>query len=124
MFSPRLRNLTKVLYPIANVNIHPTQVVLVSKRGDIITLNGDLDVSNELSCDDEGDRFLRSFSYPRARCTFLPNDIPTLGEVLVLFLVRRDAIYVRVLCLDQGDGVTHTASVELTSDTVSCIGQK
>lgn len=80
-----------------------------------------MNISNELSCDDEEDQFLRSFSYPRTRCTFLPNGIPTLGEILVLFLVRRNAICVRVLHLDQGGGVTQAASVGLTSDTVSFI---
>lgn len=118
------RDPTQVPCPIANINIHPTRIVLVSKRGDITTLNDDLDISNELNCDDEEDRFLRSFTYPRARCTFLPNDIPTLGEILVLFLVRRNVIRVRVLHLDQGDGVAQNASVELTSNIVSCIQPK
>jgi hypothetical protein len=115
---------TQVPYPIANINIHPTQVVLVSKRGDVVTLDNDLNVSNEIDCDEEEDRFLRSFSYPRTRCTFLPNDIPAVGEILVLFLVRRDAIRVRVLASSSGDGVTQIASVELNSDVVSRIQPK
>ncbi|KAF9644503.1 hypothetical protein BDM02DRAFT_3190540 [Thelephora ganbajun] len=103
----------KMPHPIANINIHPTQVVLVFKRGDIIILDNDLNISNEFGCDDEGDRVLRSFSYPRTRCTFLPNETPALGEILVLFLALRDAIRVRVLRLAREDGITQVASVEL-----------
>ena len=108
-------------YAIASINVHSTQVVLVSKQGDIITLDNDLSVSNETDRDDEEDRFLLSFSYPRARCTFLPNDTPAVGEILVLFLVRRDAIRVRVLRLGREDGVAQVASVELKSTVVSRI---
>ena len=123
MFATCSQQPTQVPYPIANINIHPTQVVLVTKRGGIVTLDNDLNISHELSCDEEEDRFLRSFSYPRTRCTFIPNDVPNFGELLVLFLVRRDAIRVRVLRLDDGDGVTQIASVELTSNMVSCARQ-
>jgi hypothetical protein len=112
-----------VSHTIANINIHPTQVVLVSKRGDVITLDNDLNVSNEIDREDEQDRFLRSFSYPRTRCTFLPNDIPGVGEILVLFLTRRNAVRVRVLRLAQGDGVTQVASVELNPNAVSRVRQ-
>ena len=108
-------------YAIASINVHSTQVVLVSKQGDIITLDNDLSTSNETGRDDEEDRFLLSFSYPRARCTFLPNDIPAVGEILVLFLVRRDAILVRVLRLAREEGVTQVVSVELKSTVVSRI---
>lgn len=93
----------------------------MSKRGDIITLDNDLNISNEIDRDDEEDRFLRSFSYPRTRCTFLPNDIPGVGEILVLFLARRNAVRVRILRLAQGDGATQVASVELNLNAVSCI---
>jgi len=109
----------QVPHPVANIHIHPTQVVLVSIHGDIITLDKDLNVSGQLDRDDEEAQFLRSFSYPRTRCTFLPNDIPAAGEILVLFLARRDTIFVRVLRLAQEDGITHVASVGLGSNTVS-----
>lgn len=121
---PSSRNPSQVPYPILKIDVHPTQVVLTSKRGAIIALNDDLNISHELSCDDEEDRFLRSFSYPRTRCTFLPDDIPSLGEILVLFLVRRDTIRVRVLRVDKGDGVVQIASVELASNAVSCTQPK
>ena len=111
----------QVPYPIANISAQPTQIVLVSKRGDIITLDRDLNISNELSRDDNGDLFLRSFSYPAARCAFLPNDIQPLGEILALFLARKGTIRVRVVHLDQGGGVVQIASVELSFDTVSRI---
>ena len=91
----------------------------MSKWGDIITLDHDLSISNEIDRDDDEDRFLRSFSYPRTGCSFLPNDIPGVGEILVLFLARRNAVRVRVLRLAQGDGATQVASVELNSNTVS-----
>jgi len=91
----------------------------VSKQGDIATLDDDLSISNETDRDDDEDRFLRSFSYPRTRCTFLPNDVPAVGEILVLFLARRDVIRVRVLRLAREDGVTQIASMELNSDIVS-----
>ena len=93
----------------------------MSKRGDIITLDNDLNISNEIGRDDEEDRFLRSFSYPRIRCTFLPNDTPVAGEILVLFLARRDAIRVHVLRLAQEDGVTQVVSMELNPNGVSHI---
>ena len=93
----------------------------MSKRGDIITLDNDLNISNEISRDDEEDRFLRSFSYPRIKCTFLPSDTPAVGEIMVLFLARRDAVRVRVLRLAREDGVTQVASVELNSNGVSRI---
>lgn len=93
----------------------------MSKRGDITALDNDLNISNETDRDDKEDRFLRSFSYPRARCTFLPNDIPAVGEILVLFLARRDTIRVRVLRLAQEDGITQVASVELDHNVVSHI---
>lgn len=80
-----------------------------------------MNVSSELDRVDAEDRLLRSFSYPATRCTFLPNDIPALGEILVLFLARKGAIHVRVLCLSQGDGVTQIASMELNSNMVSRI---
>ena len=96
----------------------------MSKRGDIITLDNDLNISNEIGRDDEEDQFLRSFSYPRTRCTFLPDDTPAVGEVLILFLARRGVICVRILRLAQEDGVTHVASVELGSDLVSCTQPK
>ena len=93
----------------------------MSKLGDIITLDSDMSISSEIDRDDEEDRFLRSFSYPRTRCTFLPNDIPGVGEVLVLFLARRNAVRVRILRLAQGDGTTQVASVELNPNAVSHI---
>jgi len=110
-----------VPHPVADIVIHPSQVVLVTKRGDVITLDNDLNVSNELDPDDGEDRFMRSFSYPRTRCTFLPNDIPPFGEIMVLFLARRDAIRIRVLRLAREDGVTQVTSVELDSNIVSYI---
>ena len=91
----------------------------MSRRGDIITLDNDLNISNEIDRDDEEDQFLRSFSYPRTRCTFLPNDIHGVGEVLVLFLARRNTVRVRVLHLAQGNGATQVASVELNPNAVS-----
>ena len=91
----------------------------MSKRGDILTLDDDLNISNQTDRDDDKDQLLRSFSYPRTRCTFLPNDIPAVGEILVLFLIRRDAIRVRVLRLAREDGITQVASVELNSNVVS-----
>ena len=96
----------------------------MSKRGDVITLDNGLNVSNKLSRDDEEDRLLRSFSFPRTRCTFLPNDTPAFGEILVLFLARGDVIRLRVLHLTQGGGITQVASVELTSSVVSCVQPK
>ena len=90
----------------------------------MITLDNDLNISHELGRDDEEDLFLRSFSYPRTRCTFLPNDVPAVGEILVLFLARRDATHVRILRLSQRDGVTQIASVELNSNVVSRIQPK
>ena len=119
--SPYSPVIQQVPYPIANISAQPTQIVLVSKRGDIITLDRDLNISNELSRDDNGDLFLRSFSYPAARCAFLPNDIQPLGEILALFLARKGTIRVRVVHLDQGGGVVQIASVELSFDTVSRI---
>lgn len=96
----------------------------MSKRGDIIILDDSMNILNELGPDDEGGRFLRSFSYPRTRCTFLPNDSPAVGEIMVLFLARGDAIRIRVLCLTQEDGVTQVASIELNSSAVSHIQQE
>lgn len=80
-----------------------------------------MNISNEIDRDDEEDRFLRSFSYPRTRCTFLPNDIPGVGEILVLFLAQRNAVRVRILRLAQGDEATQVASVGLDLNVVSCI---
>lgn len=80
-----------------------------------------MNISNEIDRDDEEDRFLRSFSYPRTRCTFLPNDIPGVGEILVLFLAQRNAVRVRILRLAQGDEATQVASVGLDLNAVSCI---
>ena len=93
----------------------------MSKRGDITALDDDLNISSEIGRDDEEDQFLRSFSYPRTRCTFIPNDTPGVGEILVLFLARKDAIRVRVLCIAREDGITQIASVELNSNVVSRI---
>ena len=93
----------------------------MSKWGDIIALDKDLNASNEIGHSDEEDQFLRSFSYPRTRCTFIPNDTPAIGEILVLFLARRDAVRVRVLRMAREDGITQIASVELNSNVVSCI---
>ena len=106
---------------IAKIDIHPTHVVLLYKRGDIIVLDDDMNVFSELGREDAEDQFLRSFSYPRTRCTFLPNDIPALGEILVQFLARQGATHVRVLLPAQGDGVTQIASMQLNSNMVSPI---
>lgn len=92
----------------------------MSKRGDIITLDDSLNISNETGRGDDEDLLLQSFSYPRTRCTFLPNDIPAVGEILVLLLVRRGAIRVRVLRLAREDGIAQLVSVELNSSVVSC----
>lgn len=78
-----------------------------------------MNISNDVDPDDEEDQFLRSFSYPRTKCTFLPNDIPAIGEIVVLFLVRRGIVRVRVLRLGRGDGVTQVASVGLNPNVVS-----
>lgn len=96
----------------------------MSKRGDVVTLDNDLNISNELDPDDEEERFLRSFSYPRTKCTFLPNDVPAFGEILVLFLARGDVMRMRVFHLAREEGVIQVASVELNSNTVSYIRPK
>lgn len=111
----------QVASTVVNIHTHPTQVVSVSKRGDVIALNYDLNISNELGREDEDDRLLRSFSYPRAKCTFLQNDISVHSEIIVLFLTRNDTVYVRVLGMDQEHGIIQIASVPLTQNTASRI---
>ncbi|KAG6812938.1 hypothetical protein H0H92_015258 [Tricholoma furcatifolium] len=99
----------------------PTRILAQSSEAELTLLDTDLNIKNTWPSSKDADSSLKTFFYARTSCSFLPaQTAPHTGAIIVSADAAKDSIRVRILSIDDSDGISELShsSLPLKSDHI------